>query len=276
MDLALLRDLPLRLEGERSSPPRAGEKLEQEAAPGDAHQSEYPAPKAPGVSVDADQRQAFVQLILRLMDNRVRGLDACNFFLRHESQQHFVGVPFDTEVAQGARSERPLRAAFRVPQKHCDFVRRRRRELPRAIAAILRQKCTGKIASQSGGHYRILLGIFPPASAVGCAGGSTDEIASRASLEQERQTAARLFCRRRPRFSVHGQQRRAGGAERHRYLVHWTCIASRDRGHWRRLLAGAGLRTLVRRRGSRGTNLGGAGLRWPSLCASIPGDVDGI
>jgi hypothetical protein len=43
--------------------------------------------------------------------------------------------------------------------------------LPRAIAAMLRQKCTGKIASQPGGHYRILLGIFAQASPVGCCGG---------------------------------------------------------------------------------------------------------
>src|ERR1700722_11633314 len=129
MDLALLRDLALRLKGERLSPPRAGEKLEQEAAPGNAHQSEYPAPKAPGVGIDADQRQTLVQLIQRLMDNRVRGLDARDFLLRHEGQQHFVGVPFDTEVDQEARSERPLRAArnrcvcaapaMRVATRHC-------------------------------------------------------------------------------------------------------------------------------------------------------------
>src|ERR1700677_2799060 len=119
-------DLPLRLEGERLLPPRAREKLQQVAAPGDAHQTEYPAPKAPGVSIDADQRQAFVQLVQRLMHNRVRSLDACNFVLRHESQQYFLGVPFDTEVDQGARSERAFRAALRVAQKHVDFVRRRR------------------------------------------------------------------------------------------------------------------------------------------------------
>ncbi len=82
------------------------------------------------------------------------------------------------------------------------------------------------------------------------------------------------LARRNARVSVHVEQRRAGGAQRHRYLVHRPGVADRDLRHRRRVLAGAGVRAAVRRRRPVGADAGGAGLWRPPIHARLAGDVD--
>jgi len=53
-------------------------------------------------------------------------------------------------------------------------------------------------------------------------------------------------------------------------------IACRHRGHWRRVLARAGLHAALGRRGSRGSDAGGASLRRPPVCAGIAGHLDRV
>ncbi len=80
------------------------------------------------------------------------------------------------------------------------------------------------------------------------------------ALERERTRAARLSCRRGARVSVHAEQRRAGGSQRHRHLVHRPSL--RD-GHPRRSVQFTGpswVRAAIWRRRIVRADRGGAGV----------------
>ena len=95
--------------------------LEQVAAAGDAHQAEYPVPKAPGVGVDACQRQALVHMRQGFVNDRTPGLDARDFVARQERQKYFIGAPFDAEFSDRCEFRKPVRRPFPHPAKTPSF-----------------------------------------------------------------------------------------------------------------------------------------------------------
>src|SRR5579863_4962573 len=104
--------------------------------------------------------------------------------------------------------------------------------------------------------------------------GRTHGTTPRTGIELRRPPAARLPGRGGVGLPLHAEQRRAGGAERDRHLVHRPVVPRgyvRDR---RSVLAHPGLRPVVWRCRFIGANIGGASLRRPPLYPRIAGHVD--
>ena len=229
--------------------------------------------------------------VQRLMHDRARRFHARDSLARHESQaapsRHAIRCQ---DRAAGRVPKDAARAALRVAQKHVDFVRRRPRKLPGAMTAdpapeMHRKNCVATLAD----IHRILPRDLPAGQC--CRIVAVDEpikLLPGQALSRSGRPRLDYLAVASLAFPLHGEQRRAGGAERHRYLVHrpriarpplrrsarctgrcWSsdcCSAasvSRCKPWWRRLTAAGAMRGHLRPPGRR---CGHRCSRCPCLC----------
>src|ERR1700722_18247035 len=93
---------------------------EQITAAGDAHETKHPAPEAPRLRVEIDQRQGFVETSQGLMYDRAVRLDGSALLSRRHGQHHRLCAPLDVDITDEGRPKRVGGTEFRAPQKDVD------------------------------------------------------------------------------------------------------------------------------------------------------------
>src|SRR5580692_8798192 len=118
----------------------ARQKPEEVAAAGKADEAKYPAPEAPRLRIQAEQRQSLVETSLGLMHYRALSREGPAALGRSHGQQHRVGLPLDVDIAEAGRRKDIGRAGFHLPQKNVRGCRLRARKLPCAGSQFSRRK----------------------------------------------------------------------------------------------------------------------------------------
>src|SRR5208283_1832995 len=138
-EAAKLTIIPRSCDADRGSLLRLGgarQELQQVSAARNAHQAEYPAPKAPRFGVEFHQRQAFVQMPQRFVNDGAGCRHGCGAAAAGEGEQRSFCIPFNAKIRNRRAAEGARGAAVRAAQKHIEFMRSSPAQAPRTVAAI--------------------------------------------------------------------------------------------------------------------------------------------